>query len=103
MDKDIYLTGNKDLFTLDEAICEGFLKPVAALFLVSIIAGAIELPITVLNSLVYGVGGDLGIKLPGTHTDDGHLLTGWVKSYIRGSNHGSSGRVRMPQGCGVVR
>ena len=76
-----------NVLTLDETVLKSPCKTVSALLLVAVIASTVELPVTVLDGLVDGVGGLLGVELPGTHTDDGHLLTGGVKSNVGGGDH----------------
>ena len=82
-----YLGGNENLVTLHKTVLESPLETLSALRLVTVVAGTIELPVTVLDGLVDGVGGLLGVELPGTHTDDGHLLAGGVESDVGSSDH----------------
>ena len=78
-----YLGGDENVLTLDETVLQGTGHTLTALRLVTVIAGTIELPVTVLDGLVDGIGSLLGVELPGSHTDDGHLLAGGVEGHVR--------------------
>ena len=82
-----YLGGDENVLALDETVLDGTGHTVTALLLVTVVAGTVELSVTVLDGLVDGVGSLLGVELPGAHTDDGHLLAGGVESNVRGGNH----------------
>ena len=85
--KTTHLGSDVNILTLDETVLESPRKTVTALLLVTVVTGTVELPVTVLDGLVDGVGGLLGVELPGTHTDDGHLLAGGVESDVGSSDH----------------
>ena len=61
------------IFSLNEALIDGFLEPFTSFFLITVISSLIEAPVSSLDGLVGSLGTYVFAELPEAESDGGHL------------------------------